>query len=762
MLWYLYRNRRKWLTPEGVSHLIYNWNNLSDVVDVQETIKFNSRKKDNEQPIIIIKCKVYGRERKIAIPTWTDEQLEQLNFETSHNFYEQILELTKDWLITDETRWVRQEVLKYVKVARVNTSYLSDTTPASQVYVFKQIDIEQVSSDDNRFERKYKDPKDIWTIVLAKEQMLWYTNPNKVKVKGYDKKMDLSANYCLSNPANHTSTLDFINNFSWGIRDALFSNVLQDWNANPQHHNHKRTTLLQARQIDLIKRMWRRTVFICPRQMWKSMFLALIVILELLAYNYYQSSKARQIIYLSYSVNAFEFVSWYIQKLMANIPRLNDCIVCRDNTIRFIDTSLNSNWKPKNSVISECRFFTSLWRAPATWYSWDTIIIDEAMLISEKIWKGIEPIARWNWSKVLIATAYYPEIYQDKMTYDRPIKLCLEREKESRKITDIDTHILTQYDKRMKWEPHQITHAWLRYTVDDSEVTIDKEWWKKSLEDNQEEYMKQLYSVAPEKHQLFTYRDKMIQPHNSWYDSVVIAYDPAKTKDISAVLVLWLSRFRWTIEICDEIQLNKSDRSSYFPQATILKNIIQKRQSKTHNGKLYLVIDNSHDWVIDAIESTWIRFFKSYRRTWGTEARQWSRPNQINLPKYMMVEASLFLFDNWIVKIFESCKTLQTQLDHYFQYENKYTKQNKYQWEWEHDDFVSAMLMGLYTFYDSFWLKFSIEELKKWKWQWSSIPDWVDIDDYNYQKSKRNAWKNLDNLYNLNWEQKQILYSERY
>jgi hypothetical protein len=88
------------------------------------------------------------------------------------------------------------------------------------------------------------------------------------------------------------------------------------------------------------------------------MFLALMVILELLSYNYYQSSKARQIIYLSYSVNAFEFVSGYIQKLMANIPRLNDSIVCRDNTIRYVDNN--------KKIISECRFFTSLGRAPAT------------------------------------------------------------------------------------------------------------------------------------------------------------------------------------------------------------------------------------------------------------------------------------------------------------------------------------------------------------------------------------------------------------
>lgn len=486
--------------------------------------------------------------------------------------------------------------------------------------------------------------------------------------------------------------------------------------------------------------------------MWKSMFLALMVILELLSYNYYQSSKARQIIYLSYSVNAFEFVSGYIQKLMANIPRLNDSIICRDNTIRYVDNN--------KKTISECRFFTSLWRAPATWYSWDTIIIDEAMLISEKIRRWIEPIARWNGSKVLIATAYYPEIYQDKMTYDRPVKLCLEREKESREILDIDNHILSEYDARFNGEPFKITHAGLRYTVDDSEVTIDKEWWKASLEENQEEYMKQLYSVAPEKHQLFTYRDKMINVHNSGYDSIVIAYDPAKTKDISAVLVTWLSKFRWAIEYCDEYQLNKTDKSSYFPQAEQLKNIIKKRQARAHNWRLFLVMDNSHDGVMDAMESTWLRFFKSYRWTWWTEPRQWSRDNQINLPKYLMVEASLFLFDNWVIKIFESCKQLQQQLDHYFQFENKYTKQNKYQWEWEHDDFVSAMLMANYTRYDTFGLKYAIEDLKKSKWMWQ-LPNGLDEDDVAIKRSKNKYWNIDDYLYNSG-EEKQNLYSERY
>ena len=747
MYWYLYRDRKKgkhqlttdWKTKDIFS-LIYNWNNLSDVVDVQETV--HSRDIYSKAKTFIIEIKVYGKNRFIELPT-LDEYDES---QPSKPFYDKLLELTRDWLITDESRWVRQEIVKFVHIV---------TQPQSSwwpIIFFIPIKTEMVQNDWNRFERFYKDPKDIWAVVLAKEQMLWFTNPNKVKVKWYDKEMDLSTNYELPDPRNHEKNLTFINNFSWWIRDALFSNVLEDWNANPQHYNHKRTTLLQARQIDLIKRMWRWTVFICPRQMWKSMFLALMVILELLSYNYYQSSKARQIIYLSYSVNAFEFVSGYIQKLMANIPRLNDSIVCRDNTIRYVDNN--------KKTISECRFFTSLWRAPATWYSWDTIIIDEAMLISEKIRRWIEPIARWNGSKVLIATAYYPEIYQDKMTYDRPIKLCLEREKESREILDIDNHILSEYDARFNGEPFKITHAWLRYTVDDSEVTIDKEWWKASLEDNQEEYMKQLYSVAPEKHQLFTYRDKMINVHTSWYDSIVIAYDPAKTKDISAVLVTWLSKFRWAIEYCDEYQLNKTDKSSYFPQAEQLKNIIKKRQARAHNWRLFLVMDNSHDGVMDAMESTWLRFFKSYRWTWGTEPRQWSRENQINLPKYLMVEASLFLFDNWVIKIFESCKQLQQQLDHYFQFENKYTKQNKYQWEWEHDDFVSAMLMANYTRYDTFGLKYAIEDLKKSKWMWQ-LPNGLDEDDVAIKRSKNKYWNINDYLYNSG-EEKQNLYSERY
>ncbi len=125
-----------------------------------------------------------------------------------------------------------------------------------------------------------------------------------------------------------------------------------------------------------------------------------------------------------------------------------------------------------------------------------------------------------------------------------------------------------------------------------------------------------------------------------------------------------------------------------------------------------------------------------------------------------MVEASLFLFDNWVIKIFESCKQLQQQLDHYFQFENKYTKQNKYQWEWEHDDFVSAMLMANYTWYDTFGLKYAIEDLKKSKWMWQ-LPNWLDEDDVAIKRKQNKYWNIEDYLYNSS-DEKQNLYSERY
>lgn len=742
MYWYLYRKVN--LKSKDPIELIYNGTNLSDVIDIRETAQHESIKTLER---IIFDIKVYWKVLKIALPT-TDGDLRS---PSSSDFYNSLLNLTRDWLLADETRWVWQEVVKRV-----------DITENNWAVAFKLKTLETLndadtntSAEHNRFEWRYKEPKDIWSVVLAKEQMHWYTNPNKVKVSWMAEDMALSTDYQFEDPRDKKRILTAEHNFSWWLRDALFWNVLQDWNANPQHANHKRSTLLQAWQIDLIKRMWWWTVFICPRQMWKSMFLALMVIMELLSYNYYQSSKQRQILYLSYSVNAFDFVAGYIKKLMWNIPWLSDVIEARDNTIRYVEMQPASAWgKAKKNVISECRFFTAQWRAPATWYSWDVIIIDEAMLISEKIWRWIEPIARWNWSKVLIATAYYPEIYQDKQTFDRPIKLCLEWEKESRQITDIDNHILNNYDKRINWQlPFEITHAGLRYNVDDSEVTIDKEGWKKSLEGNQEEYMKQLYSVAPEKHQLFTYRDKMIQPHNLGWDMVVISYDPAKTWDISALLVTGLSKRRGCIEIIEEIQLNKTDKSSYFPQANIFKNVLKKYKSKTYWWRIYAVMDNSHDWVQDAMNAAGVKFYKTYRWTWGNDPKQGSRENQINMPKRLMVEASLFLFDNQVVKIFENCKELQNQLDHYFQYDNAYTKQSKYQGNNYHDDYVSAMLMALYTFYDSFGIKHSINQLKERK---IDVKDWDhDVDDHTQTStatSKSISWEIKNYLYNTgNW-----------
>lgn len=744
MYGYLYRKIN--LKSKDPIELVFSGSNLSDTIDIHETLKNEHVKKLERFQFDI---KVYWKKITISLPTVIDADIS----EPTWDFYNSLLELTRDWLLADETRGIRQEALKFL---------VCSTTPDWLIiFKLKEIEIvdsteENTSAANNRFERKYSDPKDIWSVVLAKEQMHWYTNPNKVKVRWMEKEMDLSTNYNFLDPRDHNKTLTAVNNFSWWIRDALFWNVLQDWNANPQHANHKRTTLLQAWQIDLIKRMWWWTVFICPRQMWKSMFLALMVIMELLSYNYYQSSKQRQILYLSYSVNAFDFVAGYIKKLMWNIPWLSDVIEARDNTIRYVDVLPASagSWKAKKNVISECRFFTAQWRAPATWYSWDVIIIDEAMLISEKIWRGIEPIARWNWSKVLIATAYYPEIYQDKQTFDWPIKLCLDWEKESRSILDIDNHILNNYDKWTDWKlPFEITHAGLRYNVDDSEVTIDKEWWKKSLEDNQEEYMKQLYSVAPEKHQLFTYRDKMIQPHNLGWDIIVLSYDPAKTWDISALLVTGLSKRRWCIEIIEEVQLNKTDKSSYFPQANIFKTYLQKYRSKTYWGRIYAVMDNSHDWVQDAMIASGIRFLKTYRRTWGNEPKQGSRDNQINMPKRLMVEAALFLFDNQVIKIFDNCKELQNQLDHYFQYDNQYTKQSKFQWSNYHDDYVSAMLMALYTFYDTFNIKHSIEKLKnKTLTTNEATSDTYDSDDHpskpNKNSLQKSSWDINDYLYN--------------
>ena len=123
MYWYLYRDRKKWAiksTIDGkekiIYHLIYNWNNLSDVVDVQETVHTEWIKDIETFQIKII---VYWKERIIALPRIDDENIER---NSPKPFYDNLLELTRDWLITDETRWVRQEVIKFVNFVLIKNS----------------------------------------------------------------------------------------------------------------------------------------------------------------------------------------------------------------------------------------------------------------------------------------------------------------------------------------------------------------------------------------------------------------------------------------------------------------------------------------------------------------------------------------------------------------------------------------------------------------------------------------------------------------
>ena len=77
-----------------------------------------------------------------------------------------------------------------------------------------------------------------------------------------------------------------------------------------------------------------------------------------------------------------------------------------------------------------------------------------------------------------------------------------------------------------------------------------------------------------------------------------------------------------------------------------------------------------------------------------------------------------------------------------------------------HDDFVSAMLMANYTYYDSFGLRYAIEDLKKSKWMWQ-LPNWLNEEDVAVAKKKNKYWNYEDYLYNSDNE-KQNLYNERY
>ena len=405
------------------------------------------------------------------------------------------------------------------------------------------------------------------------------------------------------------------------------------------------------------------------------------------------------------------------------------------NHIFSLDT-YDEKWKRK--VIAQCKFYSALWKLPAVGDAADAVFFDEAMLYPKRIYDMIQPIVNNEWARLLVVSTFYSEDPDTgDRVYDRPVKLCNEWEKESSKIIDIDRHIITlRKEKERTWFiPDE--SAGLRYTIDDIEVIVNKDLVKNDLADDYDRYMRELYCRSSELKTVLNYKPYVLPvryesapyPHYlNWigedakvitpkFKRIVTAYDPAMTWDISAFLACGYDSERNKIVVLKEWGLNFKDKSSFIPQAWLIKDAL--KELEIHNCPVLKTMDSTHQAVVDVMRGQRVFFQYLYFWVWGDNVRKGSRPSEERVPKHLMVEAAQTMFDNGMIEIRDhDCKMLIEQLGNFIEFKNEYTNRSKFKWVTGHDDFVDCLLMCLWTFWEHLGLshnKFQVDEVAEYK-----------------------------------------------
>ena len=739
MLWYLTRDYKKWL--------VYDGTNLNDVLDGQEALKFN---KDNPTFSVFTIPNLYGKRYTFKFPDYglTQKQVsdpkngwKNITFER----YDKVIDLANYWYINDYTLWAHKALVEtydiYVRTSWWEDLYqliLKDTTAVEEDLKSEDPEIVKAALE-KAVTLKHRSQGIDWELIMMKEAIMDYSRPDpitfKPKQSSTPKTFKVWEDYDFEFP-QYNLTVNIKDNYTAALRYQMLHKALEEWNANPKYKLQQRSDLLQWWQTDVEKRMARRTVVLAPRRSWKTVVIALEILKEMLSHNYKAATRPRSVIFISKDFDAVAQVMDYINSLINEFDWMKEMFRYDATNHIFSLNTFDDKWK--RQVIAQCKFYSALGKLPAVGDAADAVFFDEAMLYPKRIYDMIQPIVNNEWARLLVVSTFYSEDPDTgDRVYDWPVKLCNEWEKESSKIIDIDRHIITlRKEKERTWFiPDE--SAGLRYTIDDVEVIVNKDLVKNDLADDYDRYMRELYCRSSELKTVLNYKPYVLPvryesepyPHyvmglgeeskdfNPKFKRIVTAYDPAQTWDISAFLACGYDEKRNKVVVLKEWWLNFKDKSSFIPQADLIKKALD--ELSIHNCPILKTMDSTHQAVVDVMRGQRIFFQYLYFWVGGDNVRKWARPSETRVPKHLMVEAAQTMFDNGMIEIWDqNCKMLIDQLGNFVEFKNEYTNRSKFKWASGHDDFVDCLLMCLWTFWEHLGLshnKFQIDTVAEYK-----------------------------------------------
>ena len=385
------------------------------------------------------------------------------------------------------------------------------------------------------------------------------------------------------------------------------------------------------------------------------------------------------------------------------------------------------------------------------WDYADLIIIDECERIDENVREDILPIITNEWARCILISTLNKNS-QKTWFYNQLVQG--ETEELQRNLTqqDIVTVIHSMWNKRVQpsidkaqqieaetWQPvpfdewinwididamsadmrYQRQRVWLRFTGEDTDLKSEQE---KAFARDRLRWTKAYYperrAIFPEDTWVYDYESSIKdKDYFAWrqYKFVVVAYDPAESKDKAALVYMWYD------DIANKIELFRTEKlpNNYTYHWPFIDRTLSECAQKidlsslpeniSPDQRVFFAYD--FNWVGQGLEpffvECWVRIDLKVRFTW----QWWITKKWINhnVPKELLVNMLQNTMDHGALIINQECLEFIEELDHYKSYYNPETGNTKYQAEHgATDDFVSAAMIGTYFILEYMWEKYNI------------------------------------------------------
>lgn len=368
----------------------------------------------------------------------------------------------------------------------------------------------------------------------------------------------------------------------------------------------------------------------------------------------------------------------------------------------------------------------------------DLIVIDECERISPKIREDVFPIITSEWARcILISTLNKRSekswFYNVVIKWEQEeIKRSLINESPRDVINDMrNTHVQPHIDSGKPFEKwiHDIDideikkemmmrrmRVGIRFTGEDIDYWSEQERniARNALREHPTSYYPERRGIFPEDIKTYDF-ESSIKPaeyfHKALYKYVVVAYDPAESRDKAAIVFIWWNEPEKKLEVfkVDKLPSNYTFHWPYIKDALkSAERYIIPQGIRAASESVFFAYD--HNGVGHGLEPYFIevgiRIDLKVKFTWWTTPNKKGRLHTI--PKNYLVTITQNAFEHGSMIINQEAIDLVEEMENYRGVTNERTGNTQYGASTGSDDFVSAMMIGTYFILEYMWEKYNI------------------------------------------------------